>query len=312
MSEIEKDREGVSRRTMLLGLGAAAGAAAAVTALPTTVNAAPSVLPAWSPAVPQAVGAAIPGLSYIGIDAQSFFPAGNPSMRLYEDLTGSKIDPQGVLFAGLSLPAGSSIHQINVGYQKKPTLLIDKRTLQQPALNAAPEHVLIFLLPESPGGPFSSTINLSSPITIDRESTYTIGVVVEPGDAVFGCSIGYLPPTQSFIPFTGSEPRVLDTRNPGPLTGKLGPGEERVVDLGFVGARSAVINLTVTETVGGGFVAVFQNGINWPENSSINWSSTNQNIANGVITAVDANGRIKIRGGANPTHVVIDRIGFMI
>ena len=84
------------------------------------------------------------------------------------------------------------------------------------------------------------------------------------------------------------------------------------MSLGIAGARTAVINLTITETVGSGFVAVFPANIEWPKNSSINWSASNQNIANGVITAVDGNGNIKIRGGSNPTHVVIDRIGFMI
>ena len=317
MSEIESDREGVSRRRVLLGLGAAAGAAAAVTALPAKASAAPSVLPAWSPAVPEAVGASISGLTYVGIDAEQFHPSALPagpgeSARLYEHSTGTKLTSSGTLHAPISLPAGSIIYQVNTGYQGTPVLTIYKRTLQQPQGSTGPEPVFLQTVAAGPGGPFSSTINLPTPIVIDRESTYTISYFVSPGQAIFGCTLGYAPPTQSFIPFSGSVPRVLDTRNPGPLTGKLGPGEERVVDLGFVGARSAVINLTVTETVGGGFVAVFQNGINWPENSSINWSSTNQNIANGVITAVDANGRIKIRGGANPTHVVIDRIGFMI
>jgi hypothetical protein len=75
-----------------------------------------------------------------------------------------------------------------------------------------------------------------------------------------------------------------------------------------------VLNLTVTETEGasGGFVAVFRAGIPWPENSSINWSGPNQNVANGVITALDDAGQITIRGGANRTHVVIDRIGWLV
>ena len=123
-------------------------------------------------------------------------------------------------------------------------------------------------------------------------------------------TIGYQPPAQSFVPFAGT-PRVLDTRTAG---GKLAAGEERTLALGFAGARSAVLNLTVTETEGatGGFVAVFPADVPWPGNSSINWSSPDQNVANGVITAIDATGQVKIRGGAARTHVVIDRIGFMI
>ena len=317
MSEIQSDREGVSRRSVLLGLGAAAGAAAAVTALPTTASAAPGVLPAWSPAVPQAVGAAISGLTYIGIDAEQFHPSAPPvgpgdAGRLYEHSTGTKLTSSGTLHAPISLPAGSTIYQVNTGYQGQPVLTIYKRTLQQPQNSTGPEQAFLQTVDAGPGGPFSSTINLSPPVVIDRESTYTISYFVSPGQAIFGCTVGYTPPTQSFVPFSGSIPRVLDTREPGPLSGKLLPGQERVVDLGFAGARTAVINLTITETVGAGFVAVFAAGIAWPGNSSINWSSSFQNIANGVITAVDANGRITIRGGANPTHVVIDRIGFMV
>jgi hypothetical protein len=119
---------------------------------------------------------------------------------------------------------------------------------------------------------------------------------------------GYEPPPAAFnavSPIT----RVLDTRSAG---GKLQPDEERIVDLGVRGSvRAAVINLTVTETEVAGFVAVFPADVTYPGNSSINWSASDQNIANGVITAVDATGKIKIRGGVNPTHVVIDVQGVL-
>jgi hypothetical protein len=50
----------------------------------------------------------------------------------------------------------------------------------------------------------------------------------------------------------------------------------------------------------------------WPGNSSINWSSPGQNVANGVVTEVDPTGAVKIRGGVNPTHVVIDVQGYLL
>ena len=143
MSEIQSDREGVSRRSVLLGLGAAAGAAAAVSALPATASAAPSVLPAWSPAVPEAVGAPISGLTYIGIDAEQFHPSAPPigpgeGARLYEHTTGTKLVSSGTLHAPISLPAGSTIFQVNTGYQGAPILTIYKRTLQQPPASTGP------------------------------------------------------------------------------------------------------------------------------------------------------------------------------
>jgi hypothetical protein len=50
----------------------------------------------------------------------------------------------------------------------------------------------------------------------------------------------------------------------------------------------------------------------WPGNSNINWSQTDQNLANGVVTAVDPSGAVKIRGGVNRTHVVIDVQGYFV
>ena len=79
------------------------------------------------------------------------------------------------------------------------------------------------------------------------------------------------------------------------------------------GVRGAVINLTVTETEGaGGFVAVFPANVPWPGNSSINWFGAGQNLANSVTTAVDPSAQITIRGGAASTHVIIDRIGWLV
>ena len=103
---------------------------------------------------------------------------------------------------------------------------------------------------------------------------------------------------------------MLDTRTAG---GKLQPNEERVVALGVpAAATAAVINLTVTDTEIAGFVAVFPANVAYPGNSSINWSATGQNLANGVITGIDPTGKVKIRGGVNPTDVVIDVQGYLL
>jgi hypothetical protein len=131
------------------------------------------------------------------------------------------------------------------------------------------------------------------------------------GQFVQGLRIGYIPPPQAFVALNPI-PRVLDTRT-GSL-GKLNPNEERRVTLtgvpGF--AASAVINLTVTDTEGAGYVAVFPADVPWPGNSSINWSDGGQILANSVVTAVDATGTIAIHGGVGRTHVVIDVQGYLL
>ena len=59
------------------------------------------------------------------------------------------------------------------------------------------------------------------------------------------------------------------------------------------------------------FVTVFAGGVAYPGNSSINFTGADQ-VANGVLSATNAAGQITIRGGGSPTHVIIDRIGFMV
>jgi hypothetical protein len=297
---------GVTRRSLLLGAGALAGAAAVTQSASPAFAAAPSVA-----LRPQALSSAMSGLTYIAIDAQQMWPS-KAADRVYQDITGSQGLPNDRIWAGLPLPVGSVVRQISVGYQGQPIVEISRRAINQPNPALQPEQVFQLSAPASPGGPFSSTLNLTTPVTIEANYSYTLSFFLTAGVSVFGASIGYLPPIQGFIPFTGTSPRVLDTRNPGPLTGKLQPNEERVIDLALAGARSAVINLTVTNTVNGGFLSVFAANTTFPGNSSINWSNTGENIANSVITGVDQSGRIKIRGGDNPTDVIIDRVGFLL
>ena len=301
---------GVSRRDALIGLGAVAAGAAAVTALPFTANAGglESIL---SQASAGDLGPVVPGLTYVGIDAFAFTTetVGTGGVqRIYQYQTGMQPTPaSNRIWAPLTIPSGSVVHQMNVGYQGQPIAEINRRKVAQPNPAVQPAQVFQKTLAAGPGGPFSSTENLATPVTIEQDSTYTVSFYCGVGQSVFGCTVGYLPPTQGFVPYTGT-PRVLDTRS----TTKLAPNEERVIDLGIPGARTAVLNLTVTRTVGAGYVAVFRADIPWPGNSSINWSGPNENIANGVITQVDPTGKIKIRGGDGTTDVIIDRIGYMI
>ncbi|MEX2627536.1 MAG: hypothetical protein WD225_11685, partial [Ilumatobacteraceae bacterium] len=139
------------------------------------------------------------------------------------------------------------------------------------------------------------------------------------GTSVFGAVVGYELPLSkgatglAIVPIDPPT-RPLDTRQPGPQTGKLQASEERVIDLGLpAGAEGAIINLTITGTeTDFGYVSVYRAGIAWPGNSSINWSSPELTTANGVITAVDDQGRITIRGGEAATHVVIDLVGALV
>lgn len=312
--QVHPEGDGVSRRNLIVGgLGAVAGVSALVSSLPGgSIAVAQPLHPASLR--PEALGAALPALTYIGIDAVDFFPpqTNNVHARYNDDTSGTGVlTPGDSLQASLPIPSGSVIHQFNIAYQGTPIINVFKRSMTAPSPPA--QFVSTSL---APGGlAKTQTINLDGstalllPITIEATSTYSLRFYCGAGDSIYGVTVGYLPPTQSFIPFVGT-PRVLDTRTTG---GKLAPGEERTIALGFPGARSAVINLTVADTEGnGGFVAVFPANIAWPNNSSINWSGPNEFVANGVISALDPGGQIKIRGGSQKTNVVIDRIGWLI
>ena len=108
--------------------------------------------------------------------------------------------------------------------------------------------------------------------------------------------------------------RKLDTRNPGPLTGKIITGQTKTLALTpelIVGAKSALVNLTITNTEGSGFLGLFPSGTPWPGTSTINWSGPNQIVANSATVAVSPAGSIDIFcGGGGRTHVVVDLLGY--
>jgi len=122
--------------------------------------------------------------------------------------------------------------------------------------------------------------------------------------------------------FLASPLRAYDSRTTtaGPLKG----GETRTISLQTgktvggttselavpPGATGAIVNITVTETVNGGFVKLYSAAIPEPPTSTINWSQTGQNLAVNTSVAVDASGQVKITGGVSDTQVVIDVVGY--
>jgi hypothetical protein len=113
--------------------------------------------------------------------------------------------------------------------------------------------------------------------------------------------------------------RVYDSRAGGNADGPLPGGSQRVVSLAVPtttpavppGATGALISLTLDSTLQSGFLAVFANGIAWPNNSNINWYATGQIVAVTTVTAVDATGKVTVlAGGPGATQFIIDVIGY--
>jgi hypothetical protein len=298
----------MSRRNLIVGASAAALGLSAVMSAGSVVDAAPPH--------PEVLAPSVAGLQYIGLDATDFWPDGNynggQDPRVIDILSGVGVAFGGgnnaaQLAASIPLPAGSVIRQISVAYQGTPIINVYAKALVSPVTLG--QYISSGLA--AGGGNKTQTITLNgsrpqlAPIRLVTNTSYTVRFYVGPGDSIHAVSIGYTPPLQGFVPVTGHQ-RVLDTRSSG---GKLQPGQVRTVAAGVAGARSTMFSLIVLGTEGAGSVACFPANIAYPGNSSIAWFGTGQTLENTVVSAVDSHGNIKIRGGTNRTHVIIDRIG---
>jgi len=113
--------------------------------------------------------------------------------------------------------------------------------------------------------------------------------------------------------------RVYDSRN-SPL-GPLNNGQGRTLVTGYQDLDpppiAVTLNLTVTQTVGAGWLALFPADTAFAGTSSINWFGNNQDLANNAFVAIplngDANdGKINVVAGGIAgarTHFVLDIIG---
>lgn len=304
----------LSRRQLIAGLGAASGAAGLLAAIPGGTIVAGPAEPALGPGpsqFPQVLAPVVPALTYAQLDAYAFFNenTGAPGQgRNIEILSGVTSTSGDNLVAPLPIPTGSRIRQLNVSYFGRPTAFIYRRPLADPRGDQVA--YIGSTLPEHVGmDPRAESVALDVPLLANVAYTLRFGSV-DPF-SIFAATVGYLPPTQGFVP-VDPPTRPLDTRQAGQGP-KLAPGAPRTVDLGLpAGARGAVLNLTITNTESSfGFVSVYRAGIDWPGNSSINWSSAGLTAANAVITAVDGQGRIAVRAGEAATDAVIDVVGYL-
>ncbi|MCU1358905.1 MAG: hypothetical protein JWN99_194 [Ilumatobacteraceae bacterium] len=123
--------------------------------------------------------------------------------------------------------------------------------------------------------------------------------------------------------------RVYDSRATAPTPGLLASGANRTVSVAdrrdtgngsvaqanFVpaGATAVSANITVTDTVGAGYLAINPGGNTTVNASAINWSGPNQNLANGLTLTLNANREISvIGGGGGSTNFIIDILGYYL
>ena len=81
------------------------------------------------------------------------------------------------------------------------------------------------------------------------------------------------------------------------------------VDTHITGAVAVGVNITVTETVGPGFVTAWDGSTGRPTASIVNSSGANQNIANYAIVPVLPDGTFQLFTSST-THLIVDLMGY--
>lgn len=125
--------------------------------------------------------------------------------------------------------------------------------------------------------------------------------------------------------------RVYDSRAAAPAPGALAFQTSRLIsvsakrdtstgnvttaDIVPAGATAIAVNVTVVNTVAGGFVTLNPGGITTTDGATVNWSATGQILNNGVIVKLnDTRGVTAVVGGSAPTRtdLVLDVTGYFL
>lgn len=332
------DGSGLSRRQLVRGMGLIAGgglvAPVAGAALAGPASAAPTpgapttgVPEATRGALVAAVAPAVdPAWEYLTIGAYGWVP---------DVVTGTTVGSNGFYPSDascffrhpLELPQGAVVREVSFF-----------------AYNASPSTgVSVIVWRQTPPAPYASvTYDFTTPAANAHVVTLTSGLpTIDNTTTAYGL-MGYLPTGGTFalqgarvawsngLVYTPITPtRVYDSRwsSAGGPVGVLHSGTSRTIsvadarngsgvtqaDLVPVGAKAITMNLTVTGTTGGGFLAVTPGGSPGFTASTINWSASGQTLANGGDARLDSSRHLKVFcGGGGSSQFLVDVTGYYL
>jgi hypothetical protein len=141
---------------------------------------------------------------------------------------------------------------------------------------------------------------------------YELWVTFHFGGTFRGARVASIAPTGLI---TVPQNRKLDTRS----GAKPGVGSVTTVDLAPdvpKSARAALVTITATGTVNGGFVTAFPGDqVTVPNTSTLNWTASNVDIATTSVVNLGAGSSIKLAIGGSAdtaTHLLVDVLGYFI
>jgi hypothetical protein len=171
---------------------------------------------------------------------------------------------------------------------------------------------------------------------LQRVDDHLVGEIDNVGGDLWMCVVAGVPGTWrkitgssvagAFHPISPS--RVYDSRSPAPTPGALSQGTNRLVSVADkrdlntgavttanvvpVGATAISVNLTVTGTGGGGYLAVNEGGNNTISASAINWTNPESSIANSIIVPINTTRQVSVICGQGSTHFILDVSGYYL
>ena len=104
------------------------------------------------------------------------------------------------------------------------------------------------------------------------------------------------------------EQRLFDSRIKTAYTGSpMAPNQVLKLDVpDHAGAKSAIVNVTATQTQGPGW---FSKKL---PTSCLNWTESNQSICNEVTVFLNTEGEFVIVNGPAATHIIVDLVGIWV
>ncbi len=307
----------VSRRGLMLGLGAAGGAIALGTAAPASAQPVTPASRAQTDTPPGGL-APISSAPVFGVSYQ--FRSWLEFSAEDDILLGRKFGGRGVytsagsnfLAASFDLPAGATLYDLEWYVSNSVTMNVYANVWQSSAASldtfwsetiAAGSGVTAnrFAVPTSVNGPYPHGTRL----------VVACGTPTDASSQVNGVRAGFTHAPRTPVLLT-TPVRAYDSRRTG---GPLSAGHSRAVSLASaipVGAAGAIVNLTVVHTVTSGFLTIYATGTPAPPTSNINWFGNNQVLANQATTAVSLSRSVTVAAGGHSTHFIVDVLGYLV
>ena len=203
--------------------------------------------------------------------------------------------------------AATGIHAVGAGSALATAALVDNQ------VGGLGLHVT------TSSGPLALLTQTTGPSPMPPTSgAWTAGTVIQKGGHLWYCYISGTGTASKWAKLSGglvvfpAANRAYDSRATG---GPLAAGQTRTVNLSTAGgvpagATGALVNLTVTETSGAGYLTIFAAGLAFPGTSNINWSASGQTLANNATSGMDGSAQVSVFCGGGQTQFIIDVAGY--